>query len=334
VPQASASPPLAELEADVVAKSAFVAPLLAAAGTIVLGQPQLLQGMLIALLCRGHVLIEGVPGVAKTLAVTTFARLLGLQSKRIQFTPDLLPSDLVGTPVFDPRSASFDIRRGPVFTHLLLADEINRAPAKVQSALLEAMEERQVTLGEQSLRLPDPFMVLATQNPLEHEGTYPLPEAQLDRFFLKLQVGYPDRSSEEAILDSLGAPPEPAAQPLATPGQLEAAMQAVRGLYLDAKVRGYLLDLVAATRDPAAHGLQELAPLIDHGVSPRGSLALALAAKALAFLRGRPYVTPDDVIGVVPQVLRHRLRLSYLAEADEIDADQLIGRILATVPRP
>jgi len=334
VPQSSVSPPLAELEADIATKSAFVAPLLAEAGAVVLGQPQLLQGMLVALLCRGHVLIEGVPGVAKTLAVTTFARLLGLEGRRIQFTPDLLPADLVGTQLFDPRSTRFEIRRGPVFCHLLLADEINRAPAKVQSALLEAMEERQVTLGDESLPLPDPFMVLATQNPLEHEGTYPLPEAQLDRFFLKLQVSYPDRASEAAILDRLAVPREHAGTPLATPAQLAAAMQAVRGLYLDRKVRDYLLDLVAATRDPAGHGLADLAPLIEHGVSPRGSLALALAAKALAFLRGRAYVIPDDVVAVAPEVLRHRLRLSYLAEADEVVADELIGRILATVPRP
>jgi len=325
---------LERLEAEVAARSAFVAPLLEEVGKVVVGQRPLLEALLIGLLCRGHVLIEGVPGLAKTLTVNTLARGLALSFRRIQFTPDLLPSDLLGTPVFHPGRGEFETRKGPIFAHLVLADEINRAPAKVQSALLEAMEERQVTLGSETFPLPAPFVVLATQNPLEHEGTYPLPEAQVDRFMLKVAVDYPSRQEEEAIVDRLaGAIPE-AVRAVVEPADLAAGTEAVRTLYMAPEVRGYLLDLVAATRDPARCGQAELTPLIDHGVSPRGSIFLAQAARARAFLRQRPYVVPDDVLAVAPLVLRHRLLLSYEAEAQGVTADELLQRLFDAVPAP
>ncbi|ALC17102.1 MoxR-like ATPase [Desulfuromonas soudanensis] len=324
---------LSRLEAEIRLKSAFVAPLLAEIARVVVGQRDLVEALLIGLLCRGHVLIEGVPGLAKTLTVNTLATALDLSFRRIQFTPDLLPADLVGTPIYHPGTGEFRTRKGPVFAHLVLADEINRAPAKVQSALLEAMEERQVTLGDETHPLPDPFLVLATQNPLEHEGTYPLPEAQLDRFMLKVVVGYPDRAEEEEILERHGNGPADL-QAVVGHAPLTEAMAAVRTLYLAAPVRDYLLDLVAATRNPAAFGLGEMETLIDHGVSPRGSIALAQAARARAFLRGRPYVVPDDVLSVAPMVLRHRLVPSYEAEARGISSDALLQRIFAAVPAP
>jgi MoxR-like ATPase len=327
-------PDLATLEAEIVAKSAFVEPLLAELGKAVIGQQELLEGLLIGLLCHGHILIEGVPGLAKTRSINALARCLDLSFRRIQFTPDLLPADLLGTPVFHPGRGEFLVRKGPIFASVVLADEINRAPAKVQSALLEAMEERQVTLGEESFPLPAPFLVLATQNPLEHEGTYPLPEAQVDRFLLKLKVGYPSRAEEERIVDQVAGGDEPQLQAVVTPDQLAAASAAVRTLHLDPKVRNYILDLVAASREPDRFGLAELAPLIDHGASPRGSICLARAARAQAFLRRRPYVVPDDVVTVAPAVLRHRLLLSFEADARGIAADDLVARLLATVPRP
>jgi len=333
VPETAPCDDLRRLEDEIAEKSAFVAPLFAEIARAVVGQRPLVEALLIGLLCRGHVLIEGVPGLAKTLTVNSLATALDLSFRRIQFTPDLLPADLVGTPIFHPPSGEFRTRKGPVFAHLVLADEINRAPAKVQSALLEAMEERQVTLGDETHPLPDPFLVLATQNPLEHEGTYPLPEAQLDRFMLKVLVGYPQRSEEEESLDRHGS--EPAAlQAVVGHAPLVAAMAAVRTLHLAQPVRGYLLDLVAATRTPKDFGLEDLEPLIDHGVSPRGSIALAQAAKARAFLRHRPYVVPDDVLSVAPMVLRHRLVPSYEAEARGIGSDELLQRLFDAVPVP
>ncbi len=321
-------------EARIAANSAFVAPLLDALGAVVVGQKALFEALLIGLLSEGHILIEGVPGLAKTLTVNTLARTLDLSFKRIQFTPDLLPADLLGTPIFHPAKGEFLTRKGPIFTHLLLADEVNRAPAKVQSALLEAMEEKQVTLGEESFPLPAPFLVLATQNPLEHEGTYPLPEAQVDRFMLKVLVDYPEREAEAQILDRLALPPQEAPTAVVSPAALQRGREAVTTLHMDIKVRDYILDLVAASRQPHEYGLAEIAPLIDHGVSPRGSIFLAKAARARAFLRQRPYVVPDDVISVAPLVLRHRLLLSYEAEAQGIDSDALVERILAHVPHP
>ncbi|TYO98273.1 MoxR-like ATPase [Geothermobacter ehrlichii] len=309
-------------------------PALEEAGRIVIGQEELFEGLLIGLLCEGHVLIEGAPGLAKTLAARTFARLLDLEFRRIQFTPDLLPSDLTGTPVYHPPSGEFRTRKGPIFTQILLADEINRAPAKVQAALLEAMEERQTTLGDETHPLPRPFMVLATQNPLEHEGTYPLPEAQLDRFFLKLTLGYPPRQAEQAMLDThAGGAVEPP-QPMLGRTILRQAQKAVTDIHLSQQLSAWLLDLIAATRAPADHGLNNLQPLIAHGVSPRGSLCLARAARARAFMRGRSYVVPDDILAMACPVLRHRLIPSYEAEAEGITCDDILRRILAAIDPP
>ncbi len=301
---------------------------------VIVGQDGLLDRLLVALLARGHALIEGVPGLAKTLAVKTLAQTLAIGFQRIQFTPDLLPADLVGTLIYDQRTGQFQPRTGPVFTNLLLADEINRAPAKVQSALLEAMEERQVTLGDRTYGLPEPFLVLATQNPIEQEGTYPLAEAQVDRFMMKLKVGYPSRAEELEILDRMLVDRGVQAVPVLDAERLIALRAVVDSVYLDNKIRGYVLDLVAATRDPRAAGLPDLADLIGFGASPRATLFLARAAKALALVRGRGYVIPEDVKELAPDVLRHRIVPTYEAEAEEISSDALIARILERVEVP
>ena len=301
---------------------------------VIVGQDDLLDRLLVALLARGHALIEGVPGLAKTLAVKTLAQTLAIGFQRIQFTPDLLPADLVGTLIYDQRTGQFQPRTGPVFTNLLLADEINRAPAKVQSALLEAMEERQVTLGDRTYHLPEPFLVLATQNPIEQEGTYPLAEAQVDRFMMKLKVGYPSRAEELEILDRMLVERHSQATPVLDAERLLALRGVVDAVYLDNKIRGYVLDLVAATRDPAAAGLPDLADLVAFGASPRATLFLARAAKALALVRGRGYVIPEDVKELAPDVLRHRIVPTYEAEAEEISSDALVARILERVEVP
>ncbi len=301
---------------------------------VIVGQDYLLDRLMVGLLARGHVLIEGVPGLAKTLAVKTLAQTLAIDFKRIQFTPDLLPADLIGTLIYDQRSGEFLARRGPVFTHLLLADEINRSPAKVQSALLESMEERQVTLGDRSYHLPEPFMVLATQNPIEQEGTYPLAEAQVDRFMMKLKVNYPSRSEESEILDRMLVAGDLKASPVLEKERLIALREVVDAVYLDAKIRSYILDLVLATRDPKSAGLPDLADLISYGASPRATIYLARAAKALALVRGRGYVIPEDVKELATDVLRHRIVPTYEAEAEEISTDALIGRLLDRIPVP
>ncbi|HEX9800091.1 MAG TPA: AAA family ATPase [Thermoanaerobaculia bacterium] len=301
---------------------------------VIVGQEELVHRLLVGLLARGHLLLEGVPGLAKTLAVKTLARTLALEFKRVQFTPDLLPADLVGTLVYDPRSSEFTPKRGPVFTNVLLADEINRAPAKVQSALLEAMEERQVTLGDVTHRLPDPFLVLATQNPIEQEGTYPLAEAQVDRFLLKVKLRYPTRAEEEAILERMLVEREIEVRPVLDAPRLAELRAAADGVYLDAKLRGYILDLVAATRDPAAAGMAELVPLVAFGASPRATLFLARAAKAMALVAGRGYVVPEDVKEIAADVLRHRLVPSYEAEAQDLTSDDLVARLLDRVEVP
>jgi MoxR-like ATPase len=301
---------------------------------VLVGQDELVQRLLVGLLARGHLLLEGVPGLAKTLAVKTLARTLALDFKRVQFTPDLLPADLVGTLVYDPRSSEFAPKKGPVFTNVLLADEINRAPAKVQSALLEAMEERQVTLGDTTYKLPEPFLVLATQNPIEQEGTYPLAEAQVDRFLLKVKLRYPTRSEEEAILERMLVEREIDVHPLLDAGRLAELRATCDGVYLDAKLRGYILDLVAATRDPKAAGLAELAPLVAFGASPRATLFLARAAKAMALIAGRGYVVPEDVKEIAADVLRHRLVPSYEAEAQDLTSDDLVARLLDRIEVP
>jgi len=327
-------PNVATLSRDIERETLTLKRVEAELRRVIVGQDYLLDRLLVGLLSRGHVLIEGVPGLAKTLAVKTLAQTLAIDFQRIQFTPDLLPADLVGTLIYDQRTAEFLARRGPVFTHLLLADEINRAPAKVQSALLESMEERQVTLGDRSYSLPEPFMVLATQNPIEQEGTYPLAEAQVDRFMMKLKVTYPSRQEEAEILDRMLVASDLKARPVLEREHLLALREVVDGVYLDGKIRTYILDLVLATRDPRAVGLADLADLISFGASPRATLFLARAAKALAMVRGRGYVIPEDVKELAPDVLRHRIIPTYEAEAEEITTDALIARLLDRVPVP
>jgi MoxR-like ATPase len=302
---------------------------------VIVGQEALLDGLLIALLADGHVLLEGLPGLAKSLAVASLARAVGGRFRRIQFTPDLLPADLVGTHVYDPRDGSWSVREGPVFANFVLADEINRAPAKVQSALLEAMQERQVSLGGETRALPEPFLVLATQNPIEQEGTYPLPEAQVDRFMLKLVVGYPDKQEELRIIDRMGGMGAlPPVQPVTTPQALLQNRKLLDTIYLDDKVKAYVVDLVHATRKPEAVGLQALKPLILYGASPRASLALVRASRARAFLEGRGFVTPQDVKSVGYAVLRHRVITTYEAEAEGVTSEDVLRKVFDTVPVP
>jgi MoxR-like ATPase len=327
----------AEIQAvqdEVHARAAFVEGFLAETGKVIVGQRAVVERVLIGLLTGGHVLLEGLPGLAKTLAVRTVADAVDCSFSRIQFTPDLLPADVVGTQVYDPRSQTFSARQGPIFANVVLADEVNRAPAKVQSALLEAMQERQVTLGDRTFSLPEPFIVLATQNPIEQEGTYPLPEAQVDRFMLKVKVGYPTREDERAIMDRMVVPAPPRAAAVVTPSQLLLARGTVLRVYMDDRVKDYIVNLVFATRDPKGHGLAELAGLIEYGASPRATLFLALAARAHAFLRGRAYVTPEDVKAVAHDVLRHRLTLTYEAEAEEIGPERVVSRVLDRIEVP
>ena len=301
---------------------------------VIVGQESMIRGLLIGLLSNGHVLLEGVPGLAKTLTITSLAQAMDAEFKRIQFTPDLLPADLIGTLVYNPKSGEFTPRKGPVFANLILADEINRAPAKVQSALLEAMQERHVTIGDETYDLPSPFLVLATQNPVEQEGTYPLPEAQVDRFMLKLKVGYPSRSQERVILDRMAGAEGPGAiTPVLKAEDLLAARDVCKAIHVDGKVRDYIVELVHATRDPAAAGL-DIGRLIDFGASPRATIALTLAARAHAFLEGRGYVTPHDVKSVAMDVLRHRVTISYEAEAEEQTSEDVITQLLDHVPVP
>lgn len=314
-------------------ESAFLAPLLAEIQGTIVGQEEMIRRIVIGLLADGHLLLEGVPGLAKTLAVKTVAQSIAGTFRRIQFTPDLLPADLTGTLVFDPRSGSFAPKLGPVFTQILLADEINRAPAKVQSALLEAMQERQVTIGDTTYPLDNLFWVLATQNPIEQEGTYPLPEAQMDRFLMKIRVGYPNPDEEGRILDRMGGEPPAKPRAVATVERLLASRHTVNGIYLDERVRRYIVDLVHATREPERFGL-DLSPLIQYGASPRGTLGLAKAGRAHAFLEGRAYVTPDDIKTIAPDVFRHRILLTYEAEAEGVPVDEVTRRILARVEVP
>lgn len=317
----------------VAEQSAFVGELMAEVGRVVVGQTYMIERILIGLLAGGHVLLEGVPGLAKTLTVRSICDGIAARFSRIQFTPDLLPADVVGTVIYDQKSGDFTSKLGPVFANLVLADEINRAPAKVQSALLEAMQERQVTIGDKTYPLPDPFVVLATQNPIEQEGTYPLPEAQVDRFMLMVRVDYPTRQEERLLMDRMtGRPPVPIT-PKTSPEQLLGARQAVRDIYSDDRVRDYIVNVVLATREPPP-ALRDLGPLIQYGASPRASIALHLAAKAHAFLQQREHVVPDDVKAVGPDVLRHRVVLSYEAQAEEVTADDVVRRVFETVEVP
>jgi MoxR-like ATPase len=301
---------------------------------VIVGQRALVDRMMVALLCRGHLLVEGVPGLAKTLAVKTLGQVLDLAFARIQFTPDLLPADLVGTLVYQQKSGEFVARKGPVFTNLLLADEINRAPAKVQSALLESMQERQVTLGDATHPLPDPFLVFATQNPIEQEGTYPLPEAQVDRFLLKARVDYPTQAEERQVLDRMISGEAPAVAKVLTADTVRRLASRVREVYMDERLRDYMVALVAATRNPRSVGLADLGPLIAYGASPRATLAFSEASRAVAFLRGRGYVVPEDVKEIARDVLRHRVLLTYEAEAENVTSDTVVERILERVEVP
>jgi MoxR-like ATPase len=320
---------------EIVAReSAFVDDLMAEIGKVIVGQTGMVERILVGLLAGGHVLLEGVPGLAKTLTVRTLCDAISAKFSRIQFTPDLLPADLVGTVIYDQRTGGFSSKLGPVFANFVLADEINRAPAKVQSALLEAMQERQVTIGDTTYPLPDPFVVMATQNPIEQEGTYPLPEAQVDRFMLMIKVGYPTREEERAVMDRMTGHVVAKASPRTTPEQLLHARQVVRDVYVDDRVKNYIVDVVFATREPKQKGLAELAPLIEYGASPRASIALNLAARAHAFLRHRGYVTPEDVKAIGPDVLRHRMILSYEAEAEEVTAEDVVRKVFEAVEVP
>jgi MoxR-like ATPase len=300
----------------------------------VVGQDVMVERLLISLLTGGHVLLEGVPGLAKTLTVRTLAESVHTTFSRIQFTPDLLPADVVGTQIYDQSSGTFSVKKGPIFANIVLADEINRAPAKVQAALLEAMQEKQVTIGGTSFPLVEPFLVLATQNPIEQEGTYPLPEAQVDRFMLKLRVGYPTRDEEKEIMRRMSGGEPIDVQAVATPAQIMAARKRVAAMFLDDRVVDYIVDIVHATRSPADAKLADLVPLIEFGASPRATISLAQASRAHAFLRGREFVTPDDVKAMAPDVLRHRVLLTYEAEAESVTSEQVITRVLDAVPSP
>jgi MoxR-like ATPase len=326
---------LSEIEDRIATESAFVDELLEEMSRVVVGQRYMIERLLIGLLADGHVLLEGVPGLAKTLTVRTLSDAIGTDFQRIQFTPDLLPADLLGTQIYNQKTGSFSIKKGPIFTNVILADEINRSPAKVQSALLESMQERQVTIGEETFPLDDLFLVLATQNPIEQEGTYPLPEAQVDRFMLKIDVTYPTEDEELEIMRRMARTDEsPSVEAVARPEQILRAREVINDLYIDERVEQYIVNLVLASRDPGAHGLGALAPLLEYGASPRASINLNLAARAHAFLRHRAYVTPEDVRAVAKDVMQHRLVITYEAEAEQVAAADLVDRILNSVEVP
>lgn len=317
-----------DMNMHVKEEAIFIQDLLAEINKVMVGQEALVERVLIALLADGHVLLEGVPGLAKTLLIKTVSETINADFSRIQFTPDLLPADLIGTQIYSPQTGEFRVHQGPIFSNLVLADEINRAPAKVQSALLEAMQERQITIGDKSFKLDDLFLVLATQNPIEQEGTYPLPEAQVDRFMLKVKVDYPSRSEERLIVDRMTGAVLPNVHPIISPEEILHARKVVRGIYVDEKIKEYVIDLVMATRQPAQNGLPELANLIEFGASPRASINLINASRAHAFLKGRGFVTPEDIKQIAPDVLRHRIITNYEAEAENITSDHLVQRIL------
>lgn len=322
------------LNAAIKQESQFVDRMLAEVGKVVVGQKEMLEGIMMGLLTGGHVLLEGVPGLAKTLTIASVSKAISLEFQRIQFTPDLLPTDLVGTMIFNPKTGEFAPKKGPVFTNIVLADEINRAPAKVQSALLEAMAEKQVTIGDQSYRLDVPFLVLATQNPLEQEGTYPLPEAQMDRFMFKINVDYPTKSDELEIVNRMSLNQKPEIQPVITKQDLLRASERIDQIYVDKKIKSYIVELVMASRKPAEYGLGHLSNLLSVGGSPRASISLIRAARAHAFLRGRGYVTAEDIKAVAYNVLRHRFILTYEAEAENMTTDDVIKEILGHVEVP
>ncbi|MFO8073617.1 MAG: MoxR family ATPase [Armatimonadota bacterium] len=315
-------------------ESGFVDEIMHEMGKVIVGQTGMVERVLIGLLTGGHVLLEGVPGLAKTLTVSTLCNAIKARFQRIQFTPDLLPADLIGTVIYNQHSGEFTPKKGPVFANLVLADEINRAPAKVQSALLEAMQEKQVTIGDETFDLPVPFIVMATQNPIEQEGTYPLPEAQVDRFMLKIKVGYPSREEERAIMDRMAGAEIPPVGAVITPERILDARKVVSEVYIDDKIKDYIIDIVFATRNPDRYGLEEMDRFIEYGASPRASIALNHAARAHAFLRHRGYVTPEDIKSIGPDVLRHRVIVTYEAEAEELTSEDVVRRIFDTVEVP
>lgn len=323
-----------ELNEKIERQSGFVTNLQTGMDQVIVGQKHLVESLLIGLLADGHILLEGLPGLAKTLAIKTLSQLIDADFSRIQFTPDLLPADVIGTMVYSQKDEEFKAKKGPVFANFVLADEINRAPAKVQSALLEAMQERQVTIGKETFTLPSPFLVLATQNPIEQEGTYPLPEAQVDRFMLKVVIGYPDLSEEKKIIRQNISGEKITVKPLLKPQEIIEARKVVRQVYLDEKIEQYIADIVFATRYPDKYGMKDLKEMISFGGSPRASINLALAARAYAFIKRRGYVIPEDVRAVAHDVLRHRIGLSYEAEASNISADEIVSRILNSVEVP
>ncbi|CAN5502392.1 MoxR family ATPase [soil metagenome] len=323
-----------EINEKIQTESAFIELLNMELGKVIVGQKYMLDRLLIGLLSNGHILLEGVPGLAKTLAIKSLSSAIHGKFSRLQFTPDLLPADLVGTMIYNQRQEAFTVRKGPLFANFVLADEINRAPAKVQSALLEAMQERQVTIGDETFKLPEPFLVLATQNPIEQEGTYPLPEAQLDRFMLKVVIGYPSKEEERIIMRQNLAQEFPKISPIIQPETIVRARSAVRSVYMDEKIEKYILDIVFATRNPKESNLKKLANLISYGGSPRASINLALAAKAYAFIKRRGYVIPEDVRAISHDVLRHRIGLTYEAEAENVTTDEVVNEVLNIVEVP
>lgn len=323
-----------ELNDRIQQESAFVDILSLEMGKVIVGQKQLVENLLIGLLANGHILLEGMPGLAKTLAINTLAQAVSADFNRIQFTPDLLPSDLLGTMIYSQKNESFEVHKGPVFANFVLADEINRSPAKVQSALLEAMQERQVTIGDKTFKLPDPFLVMATQNPIEQEGTYPLPEAQVDRFMLKVVVSYPRKEEERQIIRMNNTGTFPKVNPVVKPEDIVRARQVVRDVYMDEKIERYIVDIVYATRTPEDYKLPELKELISYGASPRASISLSAAAKAYAFIKRRGYVIPEDVRAVCNEVLRHRIGLTYEAEAENVTSEQIIEKVINSVIVP
>ena len=323
-----------KIQKQVEKESAFVRQLTEQISKVIVGQKILIERLLIGVLANGHILIEGVPGLAKTLAVQTLADTIDAKFRRIQFTPDLLPADLIGTMIYNPKTSQFTVKKGPIFANIILADEINRAPAKVQSALLEAMQERQVTIGGETHKLDDPFLVLATQNPIEQEGTYPLPEAQIDRFMLMVKIGYPSPTEEREIMDRYTVKEVPTADKVVKPKDILRAREVVRDIYVDDKVKEYIVNIVFASREPAKYGLDDLTDLIAYGASPRASIFLNLAAKAHAFLKGRGYITPEDIKAIGHDILRHRIIVSYEAEAEEIKSDDIVNKIFDAVEVP
>ncbi len=323
-----------ELQDLIASKSNFVAMIRTGMDRRIVGQKHLVDSLLIALLCNGHILLEGVPGLAKTLAIKTLATLVDARYSRVQFTPDLLPADVIGTLIYSVKKETFEVKKGPIFANFVLSDEINRAPAKVQSALLEAMQERQVTIGDNTYPLPSPFLVMATQNPIEQEGTYPLPEAQVDRFLLKVVIGYPTKEEEKAIIRQNIRETQTPVNAIIDPREILEVQKIVEKIYIDEKLENYIVDIVFATRQPAKYGLNDLQSIISFGASPRASISLALASRAYAFLQGRGYVIPEDVRAVCHDVLRHRIGLTYEAEANNINSDEVITDILDKVEVP